>query len=228
MILLWKTVVLKVGVQWLQAHPQKVWFAENLGKNANKSCSKNGAQGLQKNTWRSFFEVTPKKRLNDLCGRNFVGKSCTKNWACLGKFGKRFFGPQKIWLLLHQWQKGTSDPITPLLKRQRGKCPRHASILQRPCAYYSTRALFTRCFRLQCVILMDIHYHRYPKTEQLITAKISTDALKERSSRTHSVLRQHSSQPQKCKAAQMSRRIVVDQRVCDWGGDHLGLTVWNL
>jgi len=44
--------VLEVGVQWVQAQPQKVLFAENLGKNATKSCltSKNGAQGLQKNT----------------------------------------------------------------------------------------------------------------------------------------------------------------------------------
>jgi len=44
--------VLEVGVQWVQAQPQKVLFAENLGKNATKSCltSKNGVQGLQKNT----------------------------------------------------------------------------------------------------------------------------------------------------------------------------------
>ena len=66
MILLWKAVVLEVGVQWVQAQPQKVLFAENLGKNATKSCltSKNGAQGLQKNTWRPFLEVTPKKGHN--------------------------------------------------------------------------------------------------------------------------------------------------------------------
>jgi len=48
-----------VGVQWVQAHPQKFWFAENMGKrpenpgkNGAQSCltSKIGAQGLQKNT----------------------------------------------------------------------------------------------------------------------------------------------------------------------------------
>jgi len=35
-----------------------------------------------------------------------------------------------------------------------GKCPRHASILRRPCAYYSTRTLLTRCCKLQCVTAM--------------------------------------------------------------------------
>ena len=56
MKLLRKAVVLEVG---LQAHPQKFWFAENLGKipeNPVKNgaqrrlISKNGAQGVQKNT----------------------------------------------------------------------------------------------------------------------------------------------------------------------------------
>jgi len=41
----------------------------------------------------------------------------------------------------------------------------------------------------------------------------------------YSALRQHSSQLQKYKAAQMSRRIAVDQKVCDWDGEHPGLTV---
>ena len=26
----------------------------------------------------------------------------------------------------------------------------------------------------------------------------------------------------------MSRRVAVDQKVCGWDGEHLGLTVWNL
>ena len=73
MILLWKAVVLEVGVQEVQAHPQKFWFAENLGnipenprKNgAYKRCltSKKGAQGLQKNTWRPSLDVAPKQAL---------------------------------------------------------------------------------------------------------------------------------------------------------------------
>ena len=40
MMLLWKAVVLEVGVQ---AHPQKVWFDENLGKSPENS-GKNGTQ----------------------------------------------------------------------------------------------------------------------------------------------------------------------------------------
>jgi len=36
--------------------------------------------------------------------------------------------------------KGTSAPVVPFWKG-RGAMPRHASILQRPCAYYSTRTL---------------------------------------------------------------------------------------
>jgi len=48
-----------VGVKGLQAHLQKFWFAENLGKspenpgkNSAQRCltSKNGAQNLHKNT----------------------------------------------------------------------------------------------------------------------------------------------------------------------------------
>jgi len=88
--------------------------------------------------------------------------------------------------------KGTSAPVAPLLKGQRRKCSRHASILRRPCAYYSTRTLFTRC-RLQCVTVMNINYQRSPETEQFITAKISGNTLKQ-GSRTRSVLRQRSSQ----------------------------------
>jgi len=36
-------------------------------------------------------------------------------------------------------------------ERTAGEIPRHASILRRLCAYYSTRILFTGCCRLQCV-----------------------------------------------------------------------------
>ena len=51
----------------------------------------------------SFLEVTPKKGLNDHCVRKFVGKSCTQSfWESLGKFGNKFFPPQKIYLLLRQ------------------------------------------------------------------------------------------------------------------------------
>jgi len=38
---------------------------------------------------------------------------------------------------------------------------RYASILRRPC--YSARTLFTRCCRLQCVTVMNMHHQRYLK-----------------------------------------------------------------
>jgi len=65
----------------------------------------------------------------------------------------KFISSQSWWTMklpmILLW-KGTSAPVAPLLKGQRSKLSRHASILRRPCAYYSTRTLFTRC-RLQCV-----------------------------------------------------------------------------
>jgi len=122
------------------------------------------------------------------------------------------------WILL---LKGTfSAPVAPLVKGQMRQCSSHASILRRPCACY-TRTLFTRC-RLQCVTVINIHYQRFPETDQFITAKISGNALKQES-RTHSVLRQRSSQLQKHKTARMSRRIAVDQNVCGWGWRTLGV-----
>ena len=72
--------------------------------------------------------------------------------------------------------KGTSALLAPLLKGPRRKCTRHASILRRPCAYYSTRTLFTRC-RLQCVTVISINYQRSPEREQFTTAKISGNTL---------------------------------------------------
>jgi len=74
---------------------------------------------------------------------------------------------------------------------------------------------------------MNINYQRSLKTEQLITAKISGNALKQ-GSRTHSLLQQRSSQLQKYKAARMSRRIAVDQKICRGDGGHPELTVGNL
>jgi len=71
---------------------------------------------------------------------------------------------------------------------------------------------------------MNINYQRSPKTEQFMTAKISGNALKQ-GSRAHAVLRQRSSQLQKCKAALMSRRIAIDQKACSWDGGHPRLTV---
>jgi len=130
--------------------------------------SKNGPQGLQKSTWRPFLEVTPKQGRNDLFGRTFVGKSCTKKLygQVWGNSGKPF-APPKFCLLLHPWWKGTSTPVAHFLKWQRGKCP----ILRRPCANYSTRTLFTLCCRLQCVTVININYQRYPKTRAVHNSK---------------------------------------------------------
>jgi len=71
---------------------------------------------------------------------------------------------------------------------------------------------------------MNYYYQRSPETEQFITAKISSNALKQ-GSRTHSMLRQRSSQLQKHKAARMSRRIALDQNVCGGNGGHPRWTV---
>jgi len=57
-----------------------------------------------------------------------------------------------------------------------------------------------------------------------MTAKPSGNALKQ-GSLTHSVLRQRRSQLQKYKAAQMSRRIAIDQNVFGWDGGRPWLTV---
>jgi len=115
-------------------------------------------------------------------------------------------------------------PRCPSFEKAEGAVSRHASILRRPCAYYSTCTLLTRCCRLQFVTVMNVNYQRFPKTEQFITVKISDSALRQ-GSRTHLVVRQRSSHLQKYKAARMSRRIAVDQKVCGWNGGHPGLTV---
>jgi len=76
---------------------------------------------------------------------------------------------------------------------------------------------------------MNKNYHRSPKKEQFITAKISGNVLKQtQRSRTHSMMRQRRAQLQKYKAARMSRQITVDQKVCGGDGGHPELTVRNM
>jgi len=88
------------------------------------------------NRMKTFFGGHTKKGFHDLRGRVFAGKSCKKTFRkSLGKFGQKSFATPKISLLLNLWWKGTSTPIAPLLKGQRDECPRHASIIRRPCAY---------------------------------------------------------------------------------------------
>jgi len=151
MLLLWKAVVLELGVQGLQAYLQKFDLLKIWAKALKISVKmapnivwlKKAAPKVCIETHEDFFlEVTPKRGLHDLCGRKFVGKSCTKKlfrkvWENPGKILRML----KICLLLHLWWKGTSAPVAPLLKGQFGKRPRHASILRRSCAYYSTCTL---------------------------------------------------------------------------------------
>ena len=173
MILLWKAVMLEVKVKGVQSHPQKLWFAENLGnipenphKNGAQHCltSKNGAQGLQKNTWRSFWR-SYQKGLNDLCEREFVDKSCTKTlqWS-LEKFGQKSFASPKI--CLDAPKPMVERPLQPRcspFERTEGwmpppclHLPASLCTFRRPCAHYSTRILLTRCCRLQFVTVMNI------------------------------------------------------------------------
>jgi len=97
----------------MQAHTQKFWFAENLGNIPDNPCengaqrcltSKNGAQGLQKNTWRPVLEAAPEKVV-----MIFVEKVCRKKVAqntfrgSLEKFGQKSFTTPKMFLLLNLW-----------------------------------------------------------------------------------------------------------------------------
>jgi len=206
---------------WAKALKIRVKIAPNvvwLQKLAPKVCIKTHEE--------LFLVVTPKRDLHDLCGRKFVSKSCTKNFS--GKFGEiraKSFAPQKFSCPYTYDEKAPPTPL-PLFWKGRGENALAMSPFSGVRAYCSTRTLFTRCCWLPSATAMT-NYQRSPKTEQFITAKISGNALKQ-GSRTQSVLRQRRSQLQKYKAARMSRRIAVDQKVCGWDGGHPGLTVWNL
>jgi len=208
MVLLWKAVVLEVGVKGVQAHSQKMWFAENLGnitensrKNGAQHCltSKNGAQCLHKNTWRLFWR-------SHLCGREFVDKICTKNFS--GEFGeiraKILRSPQNLPAPKPMMERPLR-PIAPLLKGQRDECPRHASTFRRPCAHYSTRIPFTRCCRLQFVTVINIISGIL--RQQFINAK---NALKQ-GCRTHSVAC-YVSAVHNCKNTKLGKCLVEQQR----------------
>ena len=160
---------------------QKFWLAESLGKspenpgkNSAQRCltSKNGAQGLHKHTWRPFLGGCTKKRSSWCLWENIcMQKFHKKLRASLGKFGQHPSHPKNL-PAPTPMMKRHLRPRCPLLKGQRGKCPRHVSIFRRPCAYYSTHTLLSHCCRLQCVTAMNIHfYQRSPGTEKFITAK---------------------------------------------------------
>jgi len=60
------------------------------------------------------------------------------------------FACSYIYLKRHLPLPEKAPSVAFLLKEQSGQCPRHAFILRRPCANYSSSTLSTRCCRLQC------------------------------------------------------------------------------
>ena len=92
MKLLWKAVVLQVGVQ---AHPQKFWFAENLRKIPENPGKKWRSRFAEKHM-KTFFGGYNKKRSwyfwEKIC-RQKLHKNLSGN---LGKFGQKPFAPQKF------------------------------------------------------------------------------------------------------------------------------------
>ena len=115
-------------MQGLQAHPQKFWFAENLGKSPENP-GKNGAQRclaskmapkVHTKTHEKFFLEVTKKRGSWSCGRKFVGKSFTKNFS--DKFGEiraKFFAPQKFAYSYTHDEKAPPPPLS-LFWKDRG------------------------------------------------------------------------------------------------------------
>ena len=114
---IWATS-LKIGVK---IAPKVAW----LQKMAPKVCRKTNEDRF----WKSH------QSLNDLCGREFVGKSCTKNSS--GMFGeiraKILRNPKNLPAPKPMTKKHLSLRCSPF-ERTEGWMPRHASIIRRPCA----------------------------------------------------------------------------------------------
>ena len=139
--------------------PAKVWFDENLGKiletpgkDGAQSCLslQIGAQGLHKNTWRPFFEVTPKKVFLSLREKICKQETFRQVWGNLGKNSSHL---QKL-ACCYNCVKAPPLPLSPFWKVRRGM-PRHASILRRPCAYCFTYT-HSLCSLLQATIIMSL------------------------------------------------------------------------
>ena len=144
MILLWKAMVFQVGVHGLQAHPQKFWFAENLGKKGSNVVwlEKMAPKVCIKIHEDLFFEVTPKRGLHDFCGWKYIGRSCTKSFS--GKFGEirgKSFAPQTF-ACSYTYDEKVPLPRCPSLERVEGKMP--SPCLHSPaslCIFFYTHSL---------------------------------------------------------------------------------------
>ena len=77
--------LLEVGVQGLQAHPQKFWFAENLGKSPENP-GKTGAQCLHGKHTRSYFGGYTKNKSSWFLWEKIYRQKLHKNFS--GKFGE--------------------------------------------------------------------------------------------------------------------------------------------
>ena len=109
----------KVLICWKKTY-LKIWVKINGAGHC--FISNRGSQCLHKNTWRPFLEVTPTN--SDLCGREFVGKSCTKSFS--GKFREireKILRNTKNLPAPKPMMKSTSAPVAPLLKEQRVNAP---------------------------------------------------------------------------------------------------------
>ena len=127
-----------------------------LWKTAPKVCRKN----------MKTFEGSHQKRLNDLCGREFVGKSCTKtSLGSLGKLGEISFASPNLCLLLNLRRKRYSPCCFPFENTEGWMPPPCLNLPASLCIlFYRKHALFTRCCKLQFVTAININYQRYPKT----------------------------------------------------------------
>ena len=151
----------------------------------------------------------------------FLGENLHKNFS--GKFREiqaKSFAPPKFACSYTYDEKAPPLPLPLFWKGRRGNALAIPPFSGEP-MHIILRALLTRCCRLQCVTAMNMNYSGPLRRSSSWLQNISGNALKH-GRRTPFVLRQGSSQLQKYKAAQMSRRIAIDQRVCVFFADIQG------
>jgi len=135
MILLWKAVVLEVGMQGLQAQPQKFWLAKNLGKalkirvkiSLKIVCLQKMAPKVCINTHEDLFWTLHQKEVFMIfVGKNLEAKIAQKKQtyrASLGKFRAKSFVPQ-IFACSYTYDEKAPLPSLPLFwKGRKGNRP---------------------------------------------------------------------------------------------------------